>query len=96
MFCQAPAYSVSIEADMTEARCLLEAAKSRQIRLTCSHLIVRAAALALARNPDPHQMVCGNRVYRPSPCTFASFVPKRSFSAERFRHFPGKRAARRR
>ena len=39
----------------------LEVANLAGIRATLPHLMIRAAALALARNPDLHQTVCGYR-----------------------------------
>ena len=72
--CQVPAFSITIEADMTEAQAALEAAKSQGLRLTYSHLMVRAAALALAQNPELHQMVCGNRVHYPAHVDIALSV----------------------
>src|ERR1700691_937498 len=72
--CHNPAYSIALEADMTELSSGLETAKSRGVRLTYSHLMVRAAALALARNPDLHQMVCGHRRYSPAQVDIALSV----------------------
>jgi pyruvate dehydrogenase E2 component (dihydrolipoamide acetyltransferase) len=63
--CHVPAFSLSIEADMTDARNLLAIAKSRGMRLTYTHVMVRAAALALSQNDDLNQMTGGNRVYQP-------------------------------
>jgi pyruvate dehydrogenase E2 component (dihydrolipoamide acetyltransferase) len=63
--CHVPAFSLSIEADMTDARNLLAIAKSRGMRLTYTHVMVRAAALALTQNDDLNHMTGGNRVYKP-------------------------------
>ena len=59
--CRPPAFSQSLEVDMTRAKDLLDAARKRGIRLTYTHLIVRAAALVLAANPELHILVCGAR-----------------------------------
>jgi pyruvate dehydrogenase E2 component (dihydrolipoamide acetyltransferase) len=63
---QVPAYSISLEADMTKARATLDMARSLGVRLTYTHLAVRAAALALAQNGELHHMICGNRRYHPA------------------------------
>lgn len=59
--CRPPAFSQSLEVDMTRAKHLLDIAKGRGLRLTYTHLIVRAAALVLAANPELHVLVCGAR-----------------------------------
>ena len=64
--CRPPSFSQSLEVDMTRAKRLLDSAREQGIRLTYTHLIVRAAALVLAASPDLHVMVCGNRVHRPA------------------------------
>ena len=63
---QVPAFCMSIQAEMTKSRSLIESAKSQGIRLTYSHVFVRATALALRENPDLHVMMSGNRIYQPS------------------------------
>ncbi len=45
--------------DVTQAKATLEALHERKIAATFTHLVVRAAALALARNPHIYRMVCG-------------------------------------
>jgi pyruvate/2-oxoglutarate dehydrogenase complex dihydrolipoamide acyltransferase (E2) component len=44
-------------ADMTKAKAALRLLRDARIPATMTHLIVRATALALARNPECHQMV---------------------------------------
>ena len=61
-----PAFFESLQVDMTEACALIERARERGVRLTYAAILVRAAALALAANPDLHVMVCGGRVYSPA------------------------------
>ncbi len=51
--------------DMTQAKVALETLRRAGLRGTYTHLIVRAAALALARNPDLHKIVCGYKRYTP-------------------------------
>jgi acyl transferase domain-containing protein/acyl carrier protein/NAD(P)-dependent dehydrogenase (short-subunit alcohol dehydrogenase family) len=47
--------------DVSEIMRTLEMANLAGIRATLPHLMIRAAAIALARNPDLHQTVCGYR-----------------------------------
>jgi pyruvate/2-oxoglutarate dehydrogenase complex dihydrolipoamide acyltransferase (E2) component len=47
--------------DVSEIMRTLEVANQSGIRATLPHLMIRASALALARNPDLHQTVCGYR-----------------------------------
>jgi hypothetical protein len=51
--------------DMTQAKVALRSLRERGRRATFTHLIVRAAALALARHPELHQMVCTYRRLTP-------------------------------
>jgi pyruvate/2-oxoglutarate dehydrogenase complex dihydrolipoamide acyltransferase (E2) component len=51
--------------DMSRAKAALGELRRTQARATYTHLIVRAAALALARNPDLHKIVCGYKRYTP-------------------------------
>ena len=51
--------------DMTQAQATIQALRAQGIRATYTHLIVRAAALALRRYPEGHQMVCGYTRVRP-------------------------------
>jgi hypothetical protein len=52
-------------ADMTQAKAALRTLRNAKIPATMTHLIVRACALALARNPQCHQMVCNYRRLTP-------------------------------
>lgn len=45
--------------DMTQAQAALQTLREKGVQATYSHLIVRAAALALRRYPEAHQVVCG-------------------------------------
>jgi pyruvate dehydrogenase E2 component (dihydrolipoamide acetyltransferase) len=69
-----PSFAVTMDADMTEARTALQIAKSGGLRLTYSHLFVRAAALALAENPEWHQVVGANRIHHPAQVNIALSV----------------------
>jgi len=52
--------------DMTQATAALKLLREAGLRATFTHLIVRAAAVALARNPELRQMVCGYRRLTPA------------------------------
>jgi pyruvate/2-oxoglutarate dehydrogenase complex dihydrolipoamide acyltransferase (E2) component len=51
--------------DMTNAMEALKLLREANLRATVTHLVVRAAALALARNPELHQVVCNYRRLTP-------------------------------
>jgi hypothetical protein len=53
-------------ADMTNAKAALRALRDARIPATMAHLVVRATALALARNPQCHRMVCNYRRLLPA------------------------------
>jgi pyruvate/2-oxoglutarate dehydrogenase complex dihydrolipoamide acyltransferase (E2) component len=52
-------------ADMSRAKVALKVLRDARIPATFTHLIVRAAALALARNPELHQIICNYRRLTP-------------------------------
>jgi pyruvate/2-oxoglutarate dehydrogenase complex dihydrolipoamide acyltransferase (E2) component len=47
---------------MTRMRELIQTCRERGLRITFTHIFVRAAALALAANADLHAMICGSKV----------------------------------
>lgn len=57
-----PAFHQSIEVDVSGLETLIREARDRGIRLTYTHVLVRAAALGLSKNPDLHRILAGNRV----------------------------------
>jgi pyruvate dehydrogenase E2 component (dihydrolipoamide acetyltransferase) len=71
---QKPSFSVAVDVDMTKGRTAFDIATAKGLRLTYSHLMVRAAALALAQNPEVHQMMSGNYLYRPDQVDIALSV----------------------
>ncbi len=79
--CRPPAFSQSLEVDMTRAKMLLDSARHRGIRLTYTHLIVRAVAMVLEANPDLHVMVCGNALHRPAQVDIGLSVAGDAFMA---------------
>jgi hypothetical protein len=52
-------------ADMTAAKAALRTLRDAKIPATMAHLVVRACALALARNPELHRMACNYRRLTP-------------------------------
>jgi hypothetical protein len=52
-------------ADMTQAKAALRLLREAKIPATMTHLIVRACALVLARNPQWHRIVCNYRQLTP-------------------------------
>jgi len=72
--CCVPAYFAALDVDMSYAKALIENARSRNVRITYAHILLRAAALTLAANPDLHKMVCGCSEYRPAEVDIALSV----------------------
>jgi pyruvate/2-oxoglutarate dehydrogenase complex dihydrolipoamide acyltransferase (E2) component len=61
-----PAFSVcQITVDMAHARQRLDTFRKEGVQATPTHLLVLAAARALAANPDLHQIIAGNRRHHP-------------------------------
>ena len=61
-----PALSVSRSSvDMTHATRRLEELRRTGVHVTATHLLVRAAARALAANRNLHQLVAGTRRHHP-------------------------------
>lgn len=56
-----PGFFVSVEVDMSRAQALLDRLRDSGIKATYTHLVVRAVALTLARHPELHKLVAGNR-----------------------------------
>ncbi len=52
-------------ADMTKAKAALRVMRDAKIPATMTHLILRACALVLAKNPQWHQLVCNYKVLTP-------------------------------
>jgi pyruvate/2-oxoglutarate dehydrogenase complex dihydrolipoamide acyltransferase (E2) component len=61
-----PGGVVQQTAEMTHAAEALKALRDRGIAATFTHVLVRATALALARNPETYQMICGYDRLRPA------------------------------
>lgn len=77
-----PAFSVAqVTVDMTSALRMLEELRQSGVHATTTHLLVRAAARALAANPQLHQIVAGNRRQRPAQVDIGLSVAGESFVA---------------
>ncbi|HEY3937406.1 MAG TPA: 2-oxo acid dehydrogenase subunit E2 [Bryobacteraceae bacterium] len=79
--CRPAAQFLTLDIDMTRPRALLQIARQRGIRVTYTHILVRAAALALAAHPELHQMVCGSRLHHPNQVDIGLSVAGESFVA---------------
>lgn len=66
LVCAPPAFHESIEVDVSHLKEMLAAAREDGFRLTYTHILVRAAALALAANPSLNSALAGNRIHYPS------------------------------
>ena len=69
-----PAFLQSIEVDISRISAGLKIARKRGIRLTYTHVLVRATALALSTHPKIHQVLAGNRMQEPSGVDIALSV----------------------
>ena len=77
-----PALSVyQISVDMTNALQGLEALRRQGVMATSTHLLISAAARALAGNPDLHQLVAGRKRARPARVDIGLSVTGESFVA---------------
>ena len=77
-----PALSVQqIAIDMTHANEALERLRKQGVAASSTHLLVYAAARALASNPRLHQVVAGNRRHRPNQVDIGLSVTGESFVA---------------
>jgi pyruvate dehydrogenase E2 component (dihydrolipoamide acetyltransferase) len=70
-----------LEVEMMRARTLIERLRAAGVPATYTHVIVRAAALALARHPELHLLVAGHRRLRPERVDIGLSVSGSSFYA---------------
>ena len=73
------AYQVTV--DMTNALAALEALRRAGTTASATHLLVRAAAVALAQNPALHQLIVGSRRIRPDRVDIGLSVTGETFIA---------------
>ena len=77
-----PAVSVAqVSVDMTHALQQLEFYRQAGVRATATHLLVRAAARALADNVGLHQLIAGNRRQKPASVDIGLSVTGETFVA---------------
>lgn len=77
-----PAFSVlQTTVDMTHAMEYLEKLRHRGVHATSTHLLVHAAARALAANPQLHQIVAGIRRHRPDRVDIGLSITGQTFVA---------------
>ena len=60
---ETPGIVISEIVDMTQAATAIQQLRAHGIKATYTHVFVRATAVALARNPQLHQLVIGNQRY---------------------------------
>lgn len=61
-----PAYYQFIEIDVSRVSAAIKSARQQGRRCTYTHVLIRAAALALSANPGLHRILAGNRAQNPS------------------------------
>lgn len=76
-----PAAVKILEIDATRATQSIHSWRANGQRVTVTHLVIRAAALALARNPELNVMLVGNRRCYPATVTIGVSVATESFVA---------------
>jgi pyruvate dehydrogenase E2 component (dihydrolipoamide acetyltransferase) len=76
-----PATVIIIEIDMTKATQSIHLLRAKGHRVTFTHLIIRAASLALARNAALNVMLVGNSRFYPATVTIGVSVAADSFFA---------------
>lgn len=62
------------DVDMTATRDLIAGLRGRGVRITYTHAVVRATALAFARHPRLNKVIAGNRVGYPDGVTLSMSV----------------------
>lgn len=78
-----PRFLLLEEVDMTAARDLIERARALGARLTYTHVVVRATAMALSRHPDLIRIVLGKQLVHPATLDLSLSVSStESMSAE--------------
>jgi pyruvate/2-oxoglutarate dehydrogenase complex dihydrolipoamide acyltransferase (E2) component len=78
---RAPFTAYEISADMTNALVRLDAFRQAGTAVSVTHLLVYAAAQALASNPGLHMLIAGNRRHRPTQVDIGLSVTGETFVA---------------
>jgi pyruvate dehydrogenase E2 component (dihydrolipoamide acetyltransferase) len=76
-----PFSALQVTADMTHATRRLEDLRREGVHATATHLLVQAAARALAANPALHQLIAGTRRHRPATVDIGLSVTGDTFVA---------------
>jgi pyruvate dehydrogenase E2 component (dihydrolipoamide acetyltransferase) len=76
-----PAFFLSIDADVSQAKKLIQRAAEQGLPLTYAPILIRAAALSLARNPDLNVLFAGRKKYTPSHIDIGVSVAGETFLA---------------
>ena len=76
-----PLSVIQATVDMTHATRRLEMLRKEGVQATAAHLLVQAAARALAANRQFHQIIAGNRRHRPAHVDIGLSVAGESFVA---------------
>jgi pyruvate dehydrogenase E2 component (dihydrolipoamide acetyltransferase) len=79
--CDAPGFMVTAEVDMTQAQALVQQWRTTGIKVTYTHVIVRAVAMTLQQHPELHQLVVGNRRLYPQQVDIGLSVAGQTFVA---------------
>lgn len=56
-----PGFFLSMEVDMTSCNDIIQQFRDKGVKVTYTHIFIRAAALVLSRHPDLHQVIRGTR-----------------------------------
>ena len=73
--------SYQVSADMTQALGQIEQLRRSGAAVTTTHQLVRATAVAFARNPGLHQMISGTRRHRPERIDIGLSITGETFVA---------------
>jgi pyruvate dehydrogenase E2 component (dihydrolipoamide acetyltransferase) len=79
--CDAPGFLVTSEVDMTRVQALVQQWRATGLKVTYTHIIVRAVALTLQQHPELHQLVVGNRRLYPQQVDIGLSVAGQTFVA---------------
>ncbi|MBA2286522.1 MAG: 2-oxo acid dehydrogenase subunit E2 [Ktedonobacteraceae bacterium] len=69
-----PGFFVLEDVEMTAARELMNQARQQGFKLTYTHILVRATALALSRHPELHRLILGNKLVYPGTIDIGTSV----------------------
>lgn len=66
---ESPGFLLVQEVDMTASRELVARFRAHGLKLTYTHLVTRAVALSLARQPHLNRLILGRKVVHPGSST---------------------------